>query len=286
MRPNIGSAILLLLLGLPTLASARLELDCPETVPEGRAFAITIRGEAPVDSLNVEWLERTLRPARSVDGPGWSARAILGLGMKERLSGESWILRVSAWRGGMAEILLREIHRVDRDYPEQHLDVARKFTELSKTDLARHERERAATRAVLARVTSPPEWPLPLDRPVAGRVTSDFGLRRFFNGEAKKPHSGVDLAGARGTPVLACADGVVTLADDHFFSGRSVYVDHGAGVQSMYFHFTEIHVEPGQLVKRGEMLGTVGDSGRVTGPHLHWGLSVLGQLVDPLPLVK
>ncbi len=286
MRRIIGCGILLFALGQSAPAGARLELDCPATVAEGRAFTVAIRGDAPIDSLQLEWLERSLRPLPVDDDSGWTARAILGLGMKERLSGESWVLRISAWRGGAAEIMLREIRREDRDYPEQHLDVARKFTELSDADLARHERERAATRAALARLSPVETWPLPFSRPVAGRVTSDFGLRRFFNGEPKKPHSGVDLAGARGTPVLACADGVVTLADDHFFSGRSVYVDHGAGVQSMYFHFTEILVEVGQLVERGEVLGTVGESGRVTGPHLHWGLSVLGQLVDPLPLVE
>ena len=186
----------------------------------------------------------------------------------------------------MEEIGVRRVRRGPRNYPEQHLTVDRKFDELDAEELARHERERAAVRAATAAMSPSGTWLLPLARPVGGRVTSDFGLRRFFNGTPKNPHSGVDLAGERGTPVLACAGGTVLLADDHFFAGRSVYVDHGEGIVSMYFHLTEFRVTPGQRVVRGQIVGTVGDSGRVTGPHLHWGLSLQGQLVDPLPLVE
>lgn len=264
-------------------ARAELAIDCPELVPEGTAFTLGIAVDSDIDSLTVEWLGRSIRPRLA----GVSrVRVLLGVGMRERLEGESWPLRVTAWRGGAGEIVLCEVRRGPRDYPEQHLQVDRKYTELGPEELARHEREKAAVSAV-KRLDSPAlaAWPLPFMRPVGGRVTSEFGFRRFFNGEAKNPHSGVDLAGAHGTPVLSCADGTVVLADDHFFAGRSVYVDHGEGIVSMYFHLTEIRVEPGQRVVRGQIVGTVGDSGRVTGPHLHWGLSLHGQLVDPLPLV-
>lgn len=263
-------------------ARAALELECPERVPEGTAFTLVIHGDAKIDSLRVTWLDRVVRPRLEAG----EARLLLGLGMRERLEGEAWTLRVSAWRGAEEEMLLRSIRRGPRDYPEQHLEVARKYSELGEEDLARHERERAAVRAATGRTSPDGDWQLPFTRPVAGRITSDFGLRRFFNGEPKKPHSGVDLAGARGTPVRACADGVVVLAEEHFFAGRSVYVDHGQGLVSMYFHLEEILVAAGQRLAGGETVGLVGDSGRVTGPHLHWGLSVLGQLVDPLPLAE
>ncbi|MBN2170118.1 MAG: M23 family metallopeptidase, partial [Candidatus Krumholzibacteriota bacterium] len=92
--------------------------------------------------------------------------------------------------------------------------------------------------------------------------------------------------GAAGAPVRACAAGRVVLAGDHFFAGRCVYVDHGQGLVSMYFHLSEILVAEGQMLARGEVLGRVGESGRVTGPHLHWGLAVQGQLVDPLLLAE
>jgi len=117
--------------------------------------------------------------------------------------------------------------------------------------------------------------------PVQGPFSSPFGLRRFFNNQPRKPHSGLDIAAAQGTPLVAPADGIVIETGDYFFNGNSVMIDHGQGLITMYSHMHEINVKPGQVLKRGEAFGTVGKTGRVTGAHLHWTVSLNNQRVDP-----
>jgi murein DD-endopeptidase MepM/ murein hydrolase activator NlpD len=124
------------------------------------------------------------------------------------------------------------------------------------------------------------ELPLrpPLDPlPQGGR----FGSRRVINGQPRSPHGGADYSAAEGTPVLAAADGVVALVGDHFFGGRSVFVDHGDGLITMYFHLSRVDVVQGPQLRQGERVGAVGSSGRATGPHLHFGTRWRGARVDP-----
>ncbi|AEC19530.1 hypothetical protein PT7_0990 [Pusillimonas sp. T7-7] len=120
-----------------------------------------------------------------------------------------------------------------------------------------------------------------LDKPVNGRLSSPFGLRRFFNGEERNPHSGLDFAVPAGTPVKAPADGVVTIVADYFFNGKTIFIDHGQGFITMYCHLSGFQVEPGQEVRRGQVIGLVGATGRATGPHLHWNVSLNSTRVDP-----
>jgi len=118
-------------------------------------------------------------------------------------------------------------------------------------------------------------------RPVDGRISSIFGLRRFFNKQARRPHSGLDIAAPEGTPVKAIADARVIETGDFFFSGNMVYLDHGQGLISLYAHLHKIHVKPGQLIKQGEIIGEVGETGRVTGPHLHLSILLNQTGIDP-----
>ena len=127
--------------------------------------------------------------------------------------------------------------------------------------------------------------PLSFDLPVDGRISGVFGTRRFFNGQERQPHSGVDLAAARGTPIRAPADGVVIEIGEYFFNGRTLFIDHGQGLVTMYNHMDRIVVAPGDKVVRGQRIGDVGMTGRVTGPHLHWGVSLNDTRVDPLLFV-
>ncbi|MCA9479450.1 MAG: M23 family metallopeptidase, partial [Nitrospira sp.] len=129
-----------------------------------------------------------------------------------------------------------------------------------------------------------PLWNGPFLEPVNGKITGVFGSRRIINGQPRRPHSGEDIAAPKGTPVLAINSGTVSLAVDHFFSGKGVVLDHGLGVFSMYFHLSEINVQNGQPVQKGEAIGKVGASGRATGPHLHWGVRVNGSRVNPFAL--
>ncbi len=118
-------------------------------------------------------------------------------------------------------------------------------------------------------------------KPVPGRDTGRFGLRRIINNEQRNPHSGMDMASATGTPVKATASGKVLHIDNFFFSGNTVYVDHGSGVISMYAHLSQILVKPGEPVQQGDIVGKVGSTGRATGPHLHWSVYLNGEAVDP-----
>lgn len=129
---------------------------------------------------------------------------------------------------------------------------------------------------------SPSRFSLPLAEPLSPLPAGGrFGARRIINDNPRNPHSGADYAAARGTPVQVVADGTVVLAEEHYFAGNSVFVDHGDGLISMYFHLDEIHSETGQELQRGQVLGTVGASGRATGPHLHFGLRWRGARIDP-----
>ena len=124
---------------------------------------------------------------------------------------------------------------------------------------------------------------MPLPGVTGGR---NFGHRRVFNGQPRAPHSGADLSAATGTPVRAANRGRVVLAKNLFFSGNAVFIDHGLGVYSVYLHLSEIGVEPGAMVGRGDVVGLAGATGRVTGPHLHWGVRVLDARVDPFSLLE
>jgi murein DD-endopeptidase MepM/ murein hydrolase activator NlpD len=119
------------------------------------------------------------------------------------------------------------------------------------------------------------------DKPVNGPLSSPFGLRRFFNGEERNPHSGLDFAANQGTPIKAPAAGTVILTGDYFFNGKTVFVDHGQGLISMFCHLSQIGVKVGDELPRGGVLGKVGATGRATGPHLHWNVSLNDARIDP-----
>jgi murein DD-endopeptidase MepM/ murein hydrolase activator NlpD len=150
-------------------------------------------------------------------------------------------------------------------------------------DLKRINRETALIKAALDQPwqawTQAPA--LPLAQPIAGRISGVFGKRRYFNKQPRKPHSGLDIAAPQGTPVPAPAAGRVVATGDYFFNGKTVFLDHGQGLLTMYCHLHAISVQPGQTMQAGDLLGQVGMSGRATGPHLHWGVQLNGTWVDP-----
>lgn len=170
-----------------------------------------------------------------------------------------------------------------KQYEEQRLTVKdQRKVEPSAEDLQRIEREQARTETALTTYTTDLTPPWQMTAPVPGERSSSFGLRRFFNGQPRNPHSGMDIAAATGTPILSPAAGRVLDTGDFFFNGNTVFVDHGLGVVTMYCHLSRIDVRPGEAVAAGARLGLVGATGRVTGPHLHWGIGVNRAMVDPV----
>lgn len=174
---------------------------------------------------------------------------------------------------------------VSRKFVEQHLKVDQKMVTLSKEDEERAAREREIISRALC-LRSGGVFEGDYLRPVEGEVSSTFGLRRFYNGKAANYHGGLDIAAPRGEPVKAAGTGKVALAGDFFYTGKTVFIDHGLGLITGYFHLDEIVAEEGKTLSKGEVVGKVGSTGRSTGPHLHWSVYVAGLKVDPLSLLK
>ena len=169
-----------------------------------------------------------------------------------------------------------------KQYREQRLTVAPRTVDLSPEDEARYTKERDHLAGVMATLTDlRPDAALQMRVPVPGRRSSSFGLRRVFNGQSRNPHSGMDIAAGTGTPVRAPLAGKVIDTGDYFFNGGTVWVDHGGGLLTMYCHLSRWDVKVGDVLKVGDPLAAVGATGRVTGPHLHWGVMLNRTMVDP-----
>lgn len=172
---------------------------------------------------------------------------------------------------------------VDKHYREQRLVIKNKRkVNPNKLDLDRIGKEKKKMLAALGNWDDSSLTVIRFARPAKGPFSSPFGLKRFFNDQPRKPHSGLDIAAPKGTPIVAPAPGLVTDTGDYFFNGRNLILDHGQGLITMYSHMDRIDVEIGQRVELGQQLGTIGNSGRVTGPHLHWAVSLNNVRVDPI----
>lgn len=174
---------------------------------------------------------------------------------------------------------------VKEKFHVEHLKLPKDKVDLDEKALARWKAEQEQVKTALATDSRMKLWQGTFIEPVGGKRTGIFGSVRIMNGQPRNPHNGEDIGAPLGTDVLATNDGVVRLTVDHIFSGKGVFVDHGLGFYSMYFHLSEISVKDGDLVKAGQVVGKVGATGRATGPHLHWGVKLNGARVNPYALL-
>ena len=169
-----------------------------------------------------------------------------------------------------------------KKYKTQHITIKNKRkVNPYKKDLERIKKEKKEIVASLSHWSDSEQINTEFVLPVKGRLSSPFGLRRYFNDQPRKPHSGIDIAAPQGTPIVSPANGTVLTTGEYFFNGNTIFIDHGQGLVTMYCHMSKIKVIPGQKVKRGQKIGAIGQTGRVTGPHLHWGVSLNDVRVDP-----
>jgi murein DD-endopeptidase MepM/ murein hydrolase activator NlpD len=206
-------------------------------------------------------------------GTGWLA--VVGI----PLTAQPGLRRITLQGSAGAQTLSFRIE--PKQYETQALRVAPGQVNLSAADLARAAADRTLILTAVERWSAAAPDRLQFDAPVPGVRSSSFGLRRVFNGEARNPHTGMDIAAPTGTPVLAPAGGRIAAVGDYFFTGNTVLLDHGRGFVSLYCHLSAVDVKPGQEVQPGTRLGAVGMTGRATGPHLHWALSLNATWVDP-----
>lgn len=266
-HPRSLAALLLCACGL--FAAPAFALPPHTPVPGG--VAVIDLGPASAPRPEAHWDQQALAVVR--EGQRWIALFgvpldSLPVPLEISVSGPSTVRKISVPVGTKA-------------YPEQRLSIKnQRKVEPAPEDIQRIEREQAHT----AQIKQQFSQRMPDTRfaaPASGRLSSRFGLKRIFNGLPRNPHNGLDFAAGSGAPVKSPAEGVVTDTGDYFFNGNTVFIDHGQGLISAYMHLSRIDVRVGQQIGKGEQIGTVGSTGRATGPHLHWTVILNNTPVDP-----
>ena len=232
-----------------------------------------------------ELLSRPLHFSAPSGRPGrWDA--LFGIDMGQDPGAYEVSVQLAAVEGAAKREVTSAIRILAQTFGEERFTIQDDSkVHLSPEDLARVKKERVQIAALWPAETPERLWEGSFMMPVEGRPGSPFGLRRWINGERRNSHSGMDIKAPEGQPVKAANSGRVALVGDFFFTGRAVFLDHGQGIYTMYFHLSKIDVVEGQKVSKGEVLGLVGMTGRATGPHLHWGVRLGGARVDPASLV-
>jgi murein DD-endopeptidase MepM/ murein hydrolase activator NlpD len=279
----------------PKAATSWSKYDCGDgvelrvsapTASQGSLLLVEVRSANPLTAVAGAWTDK--------DIPFWQTnpaakgtylwRAFLGLDLE--LAAGEYKLNVSGKSAAETVSCGATIAVRAGKFATEKLTVAPNFVEPNPEQLAKAQEDSKKLREIFAAVTPETLWTGQFRVPLDGIKTGgNFGKRRVLNGQASSPHTGVDFPAPTGTPVHAAQRGRVVLAELLYFSGNTVVVDHGWGVYTLYGHFSEIDVKPGEMVDAGAILGKVGATGRVTGPHLHWGLTVDRARVNALQII-
>jgi len=286
----LGSGALLLPAGLMAKEAAscdagiKLHLSAPES-SQGSLLLVEVKSEKQLADLKGDWDGRSV-PFWLEAGGEAVQKGLVGVDL-EKAPGE-YELKVTGQRAAGEKVACSaKLEVKEGKFATEKLTVGKQFVEPSAEQIKRANEERQKLRDIFERVTPERLWDGKFRIPLEGVTTgSNFGKRRILNGNPGSPHSGTDFPAATGTPVHAAQRGRVVLAEELFFAGNTVVVDHGLGVYTFYGHLSEIGVKVGDALEAGAVLGRVGATGRVTGPHLHWGLTVERARVNPLQIVK
>ncbi len=255
----------------------------PDRLAPGDAAFVCVEPADEIASASVTWCGMTVDLQPLADSN--KLAAFISADLSARPGDTPATIRYTT-RSGQTQSATVDIAIVSRDFPVQRLSLPESKVTLSPENLKRHKKEKAAVSKAFSQAARRKLWKNGFHRPVPGPVSTPFGVRRILNGKPRNPHSGVDFKSAAGDPVRALSAGSVILTGNHFFAGNSVYVDHGMGIVSMYFHLSEIAVTAGQSVASGEIIGRVGSTGRSTGPHLHFGIRIHNRKADPLSFLS
>ena len=264
---------------------AGFALSVPDRVWAGEPFLIQAGGQG-LRSVTAAWRGKSVSARPGVDGQS-AGTAVLMLSVLQKQQETSLPIALTLeWDSGKVDVLRADIPVSKHKHPVQSLRVQKKYVTPDPSVEEKIKQDQREVRDTIAKISPVRYWRTPFLRPVPGEVTSIYGLRRVFNGKELNPHRGIDFDAKEGDPILACDDGVVALVSDHYYGGQTVIVDHGLGVFSLYLHLSGFNVQAGQAVKRGDVVGFIGSTGRVTGPHLHLSLAVLGEMVDAAPCIE
>jgi len=277
-RRMLAGVLLGSILGVPALAApdGTLSIAVSTNTPAlGDPVVVEVSSNGAVDNLVLRW-KRAAWPMREI-APG-RYEGLIGVDLDDPVGPA--VVAAEGFLDGARVRAKAEMTISPREFDVQELTLPKGMAEFDKPTLARIGAEAAELSRRFSRVT-PPRWRTPFLPPVEEYRPTNFGARRVINGDRRMPHSAVDIRLPAGTPVRAIADGRVAFAGEQFFGGRSVVIDHGGGVFSVYYHLKEFSVVEGKEISRGDRIGSVGATGRATGPHLHFGVRVPGGRVDP-----
>ena len=251
---------------------------------QGQVLVVKVKGEEQATELKGTFLSRTIPFFREFR-PGEPAGYIGLLGIDMQDNPGTYELAVEVKQGEQAKQLSFNVLVAKEKFAVEHLKLPKDKVDLDEKSLARWKAEQEEVKKALAESSGMKLWHSSFLEPVNGKRTGIFGSVRIMNGKPRNPHNGEDIGAPMGADVAATNDGIVRITVDHIFSGKGVFVDHGLGFYSMYFHLSEILVKDGDLVTAGQIIGKVGATGRATGPHLHWGVKLNGARVNPYSLL-
>lgn len=246
---------------------------------QGQVLLVHVPLKGQPTDITGRFLNRRVPFFQGTSGPV----GLLGIDMQDAPGTHELSIDVTDEQG--ARRLSYNVLVVKEKYPVQHLTLPKDKVDLDEESLVRVKAEQEQVKTALEGVSPERFWEEAFIEPVHGTISGAFGRVRIINGQAKNPHNGEDIAAPLGADVQAMNEGVARLTVDHFFSGKGVFIDHGLGLYSMYFHLSDITVRNGERVKRGQVIGKVGASGRATGPHLHWGVRLNGARVNPYAML-